>query len=238
MPKSASFDYGSIPTAEARARLKAALAELLRLQGTGADTLKLGERLIEVQAIVLAGKQRGGWSKFRRGELRMSPNTATRFMRSWRIFGQLDAAIAANIQRTALTEMAGEYVPDELRREAIELARGGQFVSMAMVAELLDAHGLARPARRIDAIAGVGNRYLHKIRSGLKMAFEQCPDADRGKLVRELQSLVAELAAAAGSLDEEQMLARRLRTRRIPACPSLTTAVASVETLLAAGVPI
>lgn len=237
MPNATSFDfdYALIPDADARSRLKTAVSEIRRLQGTGIDTLQIGRRLVDVQGIVLAGQARGHWSKFCRHELAISPNTATRLMKCFRVFGgvfgDVDATTAANLQRTALIELAGDYIPAELRRQVLELARGGTFVSMALVTELLDAHGLTRPTKRVAPIAGVSNRGLHKIRSAVRMALEQCPAADRGRLVRELQSLIAELASQAPELDTDQARQRRLRTRRLPALP------AADESLLAAGVP-
>lgn len=243
MPNATAFDYGQIPHAEARARLRAAVQEIRQLQGSGVETLAIGQRLVEIQAIVLAGQPRGSWGRFCRGELAMSPNTATRFMRVWRVFGDLPPAIAANLQRTALTELAGEYVSAELRSAAINLAAAGQYVSLALVAELLDKHGLTRPAKRVSAVAGISNRGLHKFRSAVKQAFEQCPAADRGKLLRELQALVAELASQAAPLDDAAARARRLRTRRLPVCPaSSPTAVehqsCSMDMLAGCGVPI
>lgn len=191
--RAAAFNYQSIADAAARARLQAAVEELRRLDGRmGADTLAMGKWLIEIQAIVTAA-QASGWTAFARRELGMSPNTCTRLMKAYRVFGQLDCA--ERFQRTALYELAADYVPQKLRDEAIKLARGGARVAMPTVAELLATHQLVRAPKRLAAVPGLGLQTHHVVRSALKRAFAKCQVADRLALAQALKKLVDELLA-------------------------------------------
>jgi hypothetical protein len=224
MSKKAMSDvYESIIDPEARAALQTAVAEVRSLEGrVGADTIKLGQLIIEIKRVVTQNNALRCWSRFVRAELGMSTNTSSRLMKVARAFGGLDPSVAACFQRTALFELAGDYVTAEIRAEAVALASAGQFVNFPIVSDLLRKHAVVRTNKKLTPVEGIGMRALHVVRSALKRAFDRCEPSGRRQLAAELQKLVNELLCEAGSADDQAgREVRRLRTR--------TAAVASAD---------
>jgi hypothetical protein len=116
-------------------------AEVIRVLGKRVrqDIIEIGQRLIEVHQV----KSGAGWLLWLKNEFEWTDQTARNYMRVATAFGeQFKTVLNLQIDATALFVLAGPYVPQSIRNDAIEAAEAGEHITKAkaegMVAEAVE----------------------------------------------------------------------------------------------------
>lgn len=134
-------------TAITIATLAGHAAEIRRLgKRVLADYVEIGRRLAECRTIL---KEDGGWRAWLDSELRLSPQTAGRFIQ---IYEQRSNLEHCNLPVSVLYLLAAPSTPAEARTEIVERAQAGEPVSVEEVKQTIEtAKGREQPARKPPA---------------------------------------------------------------------------------------
>ena len=128
------FDYAAL-TAEQRSLAKNCAHEIHDFRRkTTRDAIRIGRELRKVKAAL----EHGQFLKWVNAEFDWSTDTAERLMKVADRFGKNPHA--ADIALTALYLLAGDKVPEEARREALERAEGGESITPAVAREITDKY--------------------------------------------------------------------------------------------------
>jgi hypothetical protein len=127
------FDYAGLD-AEVAAEARAA-ADRIRALGRRLDEAigAIGEELIDIKEKLGHG-QFGRWLK---AEFGMSPDTAERYMRVMRVFGDKIRTVRF-LKPTTLYTLSAKVVPETVRNKIVERIEGGEQVSDSEVRAVID----------------------------------------------------------------------------------------------------
>lgn len=131
-------------TAITTAILAGHAAEIRRLgKRVLADYVEIGGRLAECRTIL---KEDGGWRAWLDSELKLSPQTAGRFIH---IYEQRSNLEHLNVPVSVVYMLAAPSTPPEARDEIVERTQAGEPVSVAEVRQTIEAaKGCRQPARK------------------------------------------------------------------------------------------
>jgi hypothetical protein len=125
-----------LPTAEAVEHFCIAQAEAIRVLGKRmiTDIIEIGQRLTAVKQ----AQPRGAWLKWLKREFDWTDRTATNYMRIAEVFGSKSENFSdLEISPSALLQLAGPEVGEEIRDKAIGRAQQGERITLAKAREMV-----------------------------------------------------------------------------------------------------
>lgn len=126
-----AFNYELVAAPIAIQAREAAERIKLRLRRTAEDIVEIGRDLIDVKETI----GHGNFMPWIEAEFGMSMSAATRFMNVARAYGGKFATVA-NLDPTALYELAAPKTPLEVREEVEKMIEAGEVVTKATITEL------------------------------------------------------------------------------------------------------
>src|SRR5262245_20803356 len=128
-------------TVSALAEHVKAIAELGRQ--TVKNIVEIGRRLSECRALLKEDQQ---WRAWLQSQLRLSPQTAGRFIQVYELSGDIPSVEHLQLPISGLYLLAAPSTPQEARDQIIERAQAGETVPAAEVKRVIeDAKGRKRP---------------------------------------------------------------------------------------------
>lgn len=125
------FDYNDIPVPTAIRAREAAERIKLRLRRSAEDIIEIGRDLIAVKDSL----PHGSFLPWIEAEFGMAERTARRFMDVARVYAGKSATVA-DLDPTALYELAAPKTPLEVREEVEKMIEAGEVVTKAKIEEL------------------------------------------------------------------------------------------------------
>lgn len=136
MSRKVGFDYSSIPAEKARLIQDHTTAIASDLRHCSASVLSIGQRLIDVHAVI----PRGLFLHWIRAEFEWCNGTASRYMACARRFGDFDHA--KYLQISAMVLLSQRSTPQAAIDEALAIARSESTVSKTLAQQIIARHAL------------------------------------------------------------------------------------------------
>ncbi len=136
MSRKVGFDYSSIPAEKARLIQDHTTAIASALRHCSASVLNIGQRLIDVHAIM----PRGLFRQWIRAEFEWCHPTACRYMSCAKRFGDFEHA--QYLQISAMVLLSQRSTPQAAVDEALAIARSESTVSKTLAEQIIARHAL------------------------------------------------------------------------------------------------